>query len=341
MTRTKVMATIADTRASREFITALHAASMEGIRINSAHVEPQAIREIITTVRSVSPEIKILMDTKGPEMRTTPIAADKEFIPLSEGQKVCVAGGDGITDGSEIFVNVMRLGEFLKPGNRLMIDDGEIILEVKEIGDSHSIICEVIKGGELGSKKSVSAGEDAALPPLPAVSEKDMLNIAAALEVGIDMIAHSFVRSAEDVRELRSLLQDTGTKLYSKIECREALANLEEIAYASDGLLVARGDLGAQIPVEKVPAVQMKVMDLCRRIGKPVIVATQILNSMMHSPVPTRAEVGDIAFGTMLGADWLLLTGETAKGDYPEQCVRVMAATIRETEEYLDSCKER
>lgn len=341
MTKTKVMATIADNRATSQFISVLHAASMRGIRINSAHVTPDAIRAIISTVRGVSPEIKILMDTKGPEMRTTALAQDVEEIGIAEGQEILVSGGSGTTDTSEIFVNVMRLGEFLLPGNRLFLDDGEIVLEVKMIKGEDTLLCAVVKGGTLGSRKSMSVSEDATLPPLPAVSDKDKVNISAALEEGIDMIAHSFVRSSEDVVQLRELLAGTPTKLYAKIECREAVENLEGIASVSDGLLVARGDLGAQIPIEKVPAVQMKVMSLCRTLGKPVIIATQILNSMMHSPVPTRAEVADIAFGTYLGAEWLLLTGETAKGEYPEECVRIMGRTIEETEEYLESCKEK
>ncbi len=341
MTHTKVMATIADNRANAGFISALHAASMRGIRINSAHVTPEAIRSIIATVRSVSPAIKILMDTKGPEMRTTALAEDVEEIRLDEGQEILVKGGCTPTGSSEIVVNVMRLGDFLLPGNRLFLDDGEIILEVVERKGTDTLLCAVVKGGGLGSRKSMSVSEEATLPPLPAVSEKDKVNISAALEEGIDMIAHSFVRSAEDIAQLREILDGTPTKLYAKIECREAVENLEEIAAVSDGLLVARGDLGAQIPIEKVPAVQMRVMSLCRSLGKPVIVATQILNSMMHSPVPTRAEVADIAFGTYLGAEWLLLTGETAKGEYPEECVRVMAATIEETEAYLESCREK
>lgn len=338
MKHTQVMATIADTRADAGFIEALHREGMTGIRINSAHVNPQAIRHIIRTVHGVSDEIKVLMDTKGPEIRTTAVSGDEIFI--GQGANIVLTGGDRYTDTECISVNVMRLGDYLKPGNRLYIDDGEIELEVKGRLDSDSLSCEVIKGGVLGSKKSVSVSEGASLPPLPAVSEKDRINIEAALELGIDMIAHSFVRSAEDVAELREILNGTPTKLYSKIECREALDNLEEIAVASDGLLVARGDLGAQIPIEKVPAAQMRVMALAEKFCKPVIVATQILHSMMHSPVPTRAEVGDIAFGTLLGADWLLLTGETAKGEYPVECVRVMTKTIEETEAYL-KCKER
>ncbi|MDE6650948.1 MAG: pyruvate kinase [Paramuribaculum sp.] len=341
MTHTQVMATIADTRATVPFIKALHSAGMMGIRINSAHVEPESIRSIISLVREVSQDIKILMDTKGPEMRTTALGNGVESVSLSEGHTVLLTGGSAETTEHEIFVNVRRIGEFFKPGNRLFLDDGEISLIIKEIVGGDSVMCEVVKGGSLGSRKSLSASEDTVLPPLPAVSEKDKVNIAAALETGIDMIAHSFVRSAEDISELRDILAGTDTRLYAKIECREALENMKEIAEAADGLLVARGDLGAQIAIERVPAVQMRVMSMCKKLGKPVIVATQILHSMMTSPQPTRAEVSDIAFGTSLGAEWLLLTGETAKGDFPEECVRVMADTICETEKYLDSCREK
>lgn len=334
-TRTNIMATLADNRTTPEFVAELYVRGMRGVRINSAHVNPESIGRIISIVRSVSSEIRILMDTKGPEMRTTALVDGLEGIVLEKGAEVAVKGGSGHTMAKEIYLNAMSLGKCLKPGNRLFIDDGAIVLEAVEIAGDDSVNCVVVTGSALGSRKSVSLSEDAVIPKLPAVSERDRINIAAALDCGIDIIAHSFVRSADDVHQVRSELGNAPVTLYAKVESREALEDLDAIAAAADGLLVARGDLGAQIPIERVPAVQARIMELCRRTGKSSIISTQILQSMMVNAAPTRAEVSDIALGVMQGADWLLLTGETALGAHPAECVDVMRRTIEETSEYL------
>lgn len=338
MTHTRVMATIADNRATEQFVRELHAAGMEGVRINSAHVTPEAIRTIIATVRAVDPAIVILMDTKGPEMRTTALEPGIESVRMDAGAEVRVCGGDAHSGSSRIFVNAPAVGSCLASGDRLFIDDGEIELKIKRVENDNTLLCKVIRAGVLGSRKSVNASEGAKLPPMPAVSEKDRVNIKAALECGIDIIAHSFVRTADDVRQVREELGSSAVKLFAKVETREALDNLEAIADAADGLLVARGDLGAQIPLCEVPAAQMRIMALCKTAGKSTIISTQMLDSMMRRPQPTRAEVSDIAFGVCQGADWLLLTGETAKGDYPAEAVSVMHGTIAATEKYLEPC---
>lgn len=338
---TRIMATLADNRATPEFVAGLYERGMRGVRINSAHVNPESIGRIISIVRSVAPDIKILMDTKGPEMRTTALADGLQGVMLEKGAMVEVRGGGSATDRGEIYLNAMSLGKCLKPGNRLFIDDGAITLEVVEITGENSLSCLVVDGNELGSRKSVSLSEDAVIPKLPAVSEKDRVNIAAALDCGIDMIAHSFVRDADDVAQVRAELGSAPVTLFAKVESREALDNLDAIAAAADGLLVARGDLGAQIPIERVPAVQARIMELCRRTGKSSIISTQILQSMIVNAAPTRAEVSDIALGVMQGADWLLLTGETALGAHPAECVGVMRRTIEETSDYLGLCSAK
>lgn len=332
---TKVMATLADNRTTIPFVRSLRSAGMSGVRINSAHVTPQAIRSIISTVRAVDSDITILMDTKGPEMRTTLLADGADSVDIPTGAVVTVCSGDTLSCDTRIFVNAPYIGSYLAAGDRLLIDDGEIELLVKHPVDPVTLSCEVIAGGALGSRKSVNASDGAQLPPLPAVSVKDRENIAAALECGIDIIAHSFVRTADDIRAVREALAGAPVSLFAKIETREALANLHDIAAAADGLLVARGDLGAQIPVWEVPAAQMNIMQLCRSLGKHTIISTQILNSMMNNPQPTRAELSDIALGVLQGADWLLLTGETAKGSYPVDAVEIMARTIHSTQTYL------
>ncbi len=210
MTHTRVMATIADNRATAQFVRELHAAGMEGVRINSAHVTPEAIRAIIPTVRAVDPAIVILMDTKGPEMRTTALEPGIESVRMNAGAEVRVCGGDAHSGSSRIFVNAPAVGSYLASGDRLFIDDGEIELKIKRVENDNTLLCEVIRAGVLGSRKSVNASEGAKLPPMPAVSEKDRVNIKAALECGIDIIAHSFVRTADDVRQVREELGSSG-----------------------------------------------------------------------------------------------------------------------------------
>lgn len=339
--RTLVMGTVTPARSSEDMLRRLCAAGMCGVRINSAHVEPDGLRELIRRVREVAPEIKILMDTKGPEMRTTDLETGVEEVILATDTDIIVTGAAGATTAGEIHVNVTGLGTTLHPRDILFIDDGAIKLTVSGIVDADTVRCTVIIGGSLGSRKGIGAGIGAKLPQLPAVSERDRRNIAVALEENIDMIAHSFVRNADDVAALRAVVGNSSVEVYAKIECREAVDNLEEIAAASDGLLVARGDLGAQIALERVPAIQARALELAGSLGRPSIIATQILASMMHSPVPTRAEASDIALGVMQGARWLLLTGETAVGEYPVECVDFMTRVIAETDNYLCSCNGR
>ena len=263
------MATVADDRCTREFVERLHSLGMEGVRINSAHVSPQTMREMIALIRSVSPSITILIDTKGPGTR---------------------------------------------------------------------VKARLVKAGNLDSRKTLNI-PGTEIPPLPAVSPRDLLSLRAAVEAGADIVAHSFVRSAADVLAVREVIAGSSVRLYAKIECREGVENIPSILEVSDGLLVARGDLGAQIDPADIPAVQLQALSLCHAAGKPSIVATHILQSMMQNPSPTRAELSDIALGVMEGASWLLLTGETARGEYPGECIDIMRRTIAATVNANLSCR--
>ena len=335
---THIMATMADDRCTAAFVKEMADAGMDSVRINSAHVDPHSIAAMTATIRAAAPEVAILMDTKGPEIRTTSLADDVDSITLADGDRLTlVADPHATTRPGLIAIAVAGLDKYLKPGHRILIDDGAIELTVAEsAGNEDGVTAIVTRGGKLGSRKTVAAPE-VELPPLPAVSERDRVNIAAAIECGVSMIAHSFVRSAADVEAVRSLIAGTDITLYAKIECREAVENLDEILAAADGLLVARGDLGTQVAVERIPAIQHRIACLCRAVDKPVIVATQMLDSMERNPYPTRAEVSDIAFAVLEGIDTLLLTGETARGAYPVRCVEVMRRTIEETEAYLNN----
>lgn len=333
---THIMATMADARCTPAFVKEMAEAGMDSVRINSAHVDPESIAAMTATIRSAAPEVAMLMDTKGPEIRTTALADGAESLALTEGERLMlVADPHTATRHGVIAVAVAGLDKYLRAGDRVLIDDGAIELTVADGDGAQSGVAAIVtRGGELGSRKTVAA-PGVELPPLPAVSDRDRVNIAAAIECGVSMIAHSFVRSAADVEAVRSLIAGTGITLYAKIECREAVDNLEEILAAADGLLVARGDLGTQVAVESIPVVQHRIAALCHAAGKPVIVATQMLDSMERNPYPTRAEVSDIALAVMEGIETLLLTGETARGAHPVRCVEVMRRTIEETEAYL------
>ncbi len=333
---THIMATMADARCTPAFVKEMAEAGMDSVRINSAHVDPASIASMTATIRAAAPQVAMLMDTKGPEIRTTALADEVDSITLTDGERLTlVADPHTATRRGLIAVAVAGLDKYLHPGDRVLIDDGAIELTVEEGDGAQSGVAAIVtRGGLLGSRKTVAA-PGVELPPLPAVSDRDRVNIAAAIECGVSMIAHSFVRSAADVEAVRSLIAGTGITLYAKIECSEAVENLEEILAAADGLLVARGDLGTQVAVERIPVLQHRIATLCREAGKPVIVATQMLDSMERNPYPTRAEVSDIALAVMEGINTLLLTGETARGAHPVRCVEVMRRTIEETEAYL------
>lgn len=333
---TRVMGTV--TAGRMEMLPEMHAAGLQGVRINSAHVTPETLAGLIKSVRAIDPDITILVDTKGPEIRTTDLMPGLESIFLAEGTAITVSGHPGETTEGRIHVNCIGLGLTLTPQDTLSIDDGSILLGVTEVIDEDSLLCQVKSGGELGPRKGVSASPGARLPYLPPVTARDMVNIKAAVEAGADIIAHSFVRTAEDVAAVRDVIASSSCssiKLYAKIETREALENLCPIAEAADGLLIARGDLGAQIDPAEIPAAQARIAATARSLGKPFIIATQILGSMMHSPLPSRTDGSDIALGVLQGASWLLLTGETAMGEYPVEAVRFMSRTIESFTGYL------
>lgn len=335
-TPTRIMATVADDRCTREFVERLHSLGMEGVRINSAHVSPQTMREMIALIRSVSPSITILIDTKGPEIRTTDIAASAP-IYMPEGHRVLLRSGSEPTTSECVCVMVDGLERYASAGCRILLDDGEIELVADAVG-ADGVKARVVKAGNLDSRKTLNI-PGTEIPPLPAVSPRDLLSLRAAVEAGADIVAHSFVRSAADVLAVREVIAGSPVRLYAKIECREGVENIRSILEVSDGLLVARGDLGAQIDPADIPAVQLQALSLCHAAGKPSIVATHILQSMMQNPSPTRAELSDIALGVMEGASWLLLTGETARGEYPGECIDIMRRTIAATVNANLSCR--
>ena len=297
--------------------------------MNTAHATPDGIRSIIRNTRAVSPHIGILIDTKGPEVRTTDVESPIEY---KTGDVVRIFGRLEMNTTHDIInVSFPDFAKDVKVGDIILFDDGAIGMKVMGI-EGPAVYVEVQNDGVLGAHKSVNVpGEHI---DLPALTEKDKRNINLAIEEDIDFIAHSFVRSADDVHAVQKILDErhSDIKIISKIENQEGVDNIDEIINASYGIMVARGDLGIEVPVEKIPGIQRMIIRKCVERHKPVIVATQMLHTMITNPRPTRAEVTDIANAIYSNTDALMLSGETASGKYPLEAVKTMAAVAEQAE---------
>jgi pyruvate kinase len=327
--QTKIVATVSDQRCDEAFITSLFNAGMNVVRMNSAHLDRSGFDEIIRNVRAVSNRIGILMDTKGPEIRTT---ASDAPIPLKTGDKVIIRGAPlEKTVPGVISVNYTHFAGELKTGDVILIDDGDLELKVIE-KQSGSLRVEVLNDAVLGSRKSVNI--PGVRINLPSLTGKDRQNILYAIENRIDFIAHSFVRNKQDVLDIQQILDEhhSPIKIIAKIENQEGVDNIDEILDAAYGIMIARGDLGIEVPQEKIPGLQRVLIRKCVAAKKPVIVATQMLHSMISNPRPTRAEVTDVANAIYYRTDALMLSGETAYGKFPVEAVRTMSTIAREAE---------
>lgn len=329
MKQTKIVASVSDLRCEVEFIQQLYDAGVNVIRMNTAHATPEGLRTIIRNVRAVSPKLGILIDTKGPEVRTTGAKAPIEY---KTGEKVSIVGdAEHDTTHDTICLSYADICKDVKVGDDILFDDGELDMQVVA-NDGSKLTVEVMNNGKLGSHKSVNVpGEHI---DLPALTEKDKRNILLAIEEDIDFIAHSFVRSKEDLLEVQKILDEHNSdiKIISKIENQEGVDNIDEILDHCYGIMVARGDLGIEIPAEKIPGIQRMIIKKCVFRKKPVIVATQMLHTMIKNPRPTRAEVSDIASAVFHNTDALMLSGETASGAYPIEAVKTMAKIAEQAE---------
>ena len=332
--RTKIIATISDQRCDVEFIRSLYEAGMNAARINSAHVTTESAAKVVENVRKVSDRIAIIIDTKGPEIRVTGMAPGFETgIKVSRGDMIRIKGSETNEPSNKevVYVNDSSIYKDVPVGAAILIDDGELEMEVTEKKDDE-LICRVKNNGVIKPRKSVNIPN---VPiNLPSVTERDFEFINWAIDMDIDFIAHSFVRKKEDVLAVKKIIEERNStiKIISKIENQEGVNNIDEILDETYGIMVARGDLGVEIPAERIPGTQRFLVNKCIESKIPVIIATQMLHTMISNPRPTRAEISDVANAIYQRVDAVMLSGETANGDYPVEAVETMARVAAEVE---------
>lgn len=332
--RTKIIATISDQRCDVEFIWSLYEAGMNAARINSAHVTTESAAKVVENVRKVSDRIAIIIDTKGPEIRVTGMAPGFETgIKVSRGDMIRIKGSETNepSNNEVVYVNDSSIYKDVPVGAAILIDDGELEMEVTEKKDDE-LICRVKNNGVIKPRKSVNIPN---VPiNLPSVTERDFEFINWAIDMDIDFIAHSFVRKKEDVLAVKKIIEERNStiKIISKIENQEGVNNIDEILDETYGIMVARGDLGVEIPAERIPGTQRFLVNKCIESKIPVIIATQMLHTMISNPRPTRAEISDVANAIYQRVDAVMLSGETANGDYPVEAVETMARVAAEVE---------
>lgn len=341
--KTKIVCTIGPASESEEMLAKLANAGMNVARINFSHggyeenaVKIDTIKKVRTTLNKPIP---LCLDTKGPEIRTGKLESGDEKVKIEEGQKFTFLHDDVIGNNTKTSISYKGLSEDVRPGASILVDDGAIEFRVDEVVGK-DVVCTAVNSGMLGSRKTVNVR--GLKLNLPALSEKDIADLTNGVKAGFDYIFASFVRRADDLRQIRKLLDDNGgqdIKIISKIESQEGIDNFEEILELSDGIMVARGDMSVEVPFEKVPVVQKRFIKRCNETGKPVITATQMLESMMVNPRPSRADVSDIANATYDRTTAVMLSGESAMGKHPDLCVATMDKITKSVESDLNYWK--
>ena len=337
MKKTKVVCTMGPNTNDRELLKKLIENGMDVARFNFSHGDHEEQKSRMDLLKELRQELNtntaILLDTKGPEIRTGVLKGGKRIM-LKAGEQFTLTTEEIEGDESKVSITYEGLVQDVDAGRVILIDDG--LIELKVVGKSEKeIFCEVINGGELGERVNVPN----VAVRLPAITEKDKDDIRFGVEQGIDFIAASFVRNAECVLEIKAYLKELGAPyvpIIAKVENAEGIKNIDEIIRAADGVMVARGDLGVEIPAEEVPYLQKMIIQKCNMNFKTVITATQMLDSMMRNPRPTRAEVTDVANAVYDGTDAVMLSGETAQGKYPLEALQMMVHIIQNTEQHLD-----
>ena len=334
--KTNIVGTIGPASEGEEVFTKLVEAGLNVARINFSHggYEENAVKiDTIKRVREkLNQPVALLLDTKGPEIRTGKLESGDEKVTIHEGQTFTFLYDDVLGNETKTSIGYKNLYQDVAPGARILVDDGAIEFEVTEIVGK-DVVCKALNSGRLGSRKTVNV--PGLKLNLPALSPKDIEDITKGIKAGFDFIAASFVRRASDVQEIRALLNANGgenVQIISKIESQEGIDNFEEILELSDGIMVARGDMGVEIPMEQVPVVQKHFIKRCNEVGKPVITATQMLETMQSNPRPTRAEVSDVANAVYDRTSCIMLSGECAMGKYPVECVETMVKIAKNIE---------
>ena len=335
--KTKIVATVGPASNSKEMLIELVRAGVGVFRLNFSHGTHEGHMKVIQAIREINEEMDthvcILQDLQGPKIRTNKVENDEIFV--EPGQSLVITSEDMVGTSERISTSYQSLPSDVVAGDTILIDDGKIELRV-EGSNGNEVQTRVIHGGSIKSRKGINLPDSNV--SAPSLTEKDEEDLYFGLEQDVDWIALSFVRKAEDIYSLRKIIESKGKdiKIIAKIEKPEALKNIDEIIEATDGLMVARGDLGVEIPMEEVPLAQKMLVQKCNAVAKPVIIATQMMESMIENPRPTRAETNDVANAVMDGADAIMLSAETASGKFPIQTVKSMVKTILTIEEKSD-----
>jgi pyruvate kinase len=336
MKKTKIVATLGPASSKKEVLKEMFLAGLNVCRLNFSHGNYDDHAAAISLIRELNSElglnVAILADLQGPKIRTNEM--ENNGVLLDVGQEIKVLVEKVVGNKERFSINYAKLPQDVQSGERILLDDGKIVLEVKSTDGKSEIICTVIQGGILSSKKGVNFPNTKI--SLPSLTEKDQLDLEFALDQEVDWIGLSFVRSPRDIIELKHRISAKGghAKVIAKIEKPEALDCIDDIIHESDGLMVARGDLGVEVPFQNVPLIQKMLITKCIRKAKPVIVATQMMETMISSMTPTRAEVNDVANAVLDGTDAVMLSGETSVGKYPVEVIKTMSNIIKEMETF-------
>ncbi len=333
--KTKIVATLGPASSDIKSLESMIRNGLNVCRLNFSHGKHEDLVETIKSIRSLNhrfgTHVSILADLQGPKIRIGKV--DGGEVELKGGSKIKIVTEESLSTSEKIFINYEDFLKDVKAGERILIDDGKLMLEIKKVSKDHAE-AEVHFGGPLSSNKGVNLPNTKL--SLPCLTEKDMADLEFALEHDIPWIGLSFVRSSKDIKELKEIIKKSGreSKVIAKIEKPEAVADLDAIIEETDGLMVARGDLGVEVPMEEVPLIQKKIVKKSRKKCKPVIIATQMMESMITNMAPTRAEVNDVANAVMDGADAVMLSGETSVGDHPIEVIKAMYKIIVHTEKF-------
>ena len=334
--RTKIVATLGPATSSRETLKRMILEGVNVCRINFSHAIHEDLVETIKTIREIDHELNthtgILGDLQGPKIRIGNLYS--EPIMLEKGHEITFTSKPYLGDAERVHINYESFAKDVSPGEKILVDDGKLVLKVLDTNGADEVKLEVVYGGPLNSRKGVNLPDTKI--SMPCLTEKDLVDLDFALSQNIHWIGLSFVREADDIHQLRSIIEKNkkDSRIIAKIEKPEAILNLDDIIEITDGVMVARGDLGVEIPLEEVPLLQKEIVLKCQKMAKPVIIATQMMESMIDNITPSRAEVNDVANAVMDGADAVMLSGETSVGIHPVEVIKVMSRIVRQTETF-------